>query len=78
MAEKSRDILWFADGSRSDIPVLGGKGANLAEMTNADFPVPNGFVVTSQAYFKFLDETGIRQQVVKLADSIDVDDTATL
>lgn len=78
MAEKSRDILWFADGSRSDIPVLGGKGANLAEMTNADFPVPNGFVVTSQAYFKFLDETGIRQQVVKLADSIDVDDTARL
>lgn len=33
-----------------DLPVAGGKGANLGELTRAGFPVPEGFVVTTHAY----------------------------
>ena len=40
---------------RNDIPVAGGKGANLGEMTSAGLPVPPGFVVTGQAYLHALD-----------------------
>lgn len=42
-----------------DLPIAGGKGANLGELTRAGFPVPGGFVVTTGAYDLMLAETGI-------------------
>ncbi|GAB3569082.1 PEP/pyruvate-binding domain-containing protein [Spelaeicoccus albus] len=42
-----------------DLPIAGGKGANLGELTRAGFPVPGGFVVTTAAYDLMLTETGI-------------------
>src|SRR5438876_901227 len=47
---------------RGDLAVAGGKGANLGELVHAGFPVPDGFVVTTAAYDRFvarnhLDET---------------------
>ena len=38
-----------ADGDRSMRDLLGGKGAGLAEMTNAGLPVPPGFTITTEA-----------------------------
>src|SRR5829696_4643257 len=38
-----------ADGNRSMKDLLGGKGAGLAEMTNAGLPVPPGFTITTEA-----------------------------
>ena len=38
-----------ADGDRSMKDLLGGKGAGLAEMTNAGLPVPPGFTITTEA-----------------------------
>jgi pyruvate, orthophosphate dikinase len=38
----------YADGSRSDKSLLGGKGANLAEMTRIGIPVPPGFTITTE------------------------------
>src|SRR5260221_14697643 len=38
-----------ADGGRTMKKLLGGKGAGLAEMTNAGLPVPPGFTITTQA-----------------------------
>src|SRR5438874_1512321 len=37
-----------ADGDGSMKPLLGGKGANLAEMTRIDLPVPPGFTITTE------------------------------
>ena len=71
-------ISWFREIKKDDIGYVGGKGANLGEMSNHNFPIPPGFVVTAQAYFKWLDETGIRKRVVQLADSIDVENTNEL
>ncbi len=47
----------FARGSRRQADLLGGKGANLAEMTRLGLPVPPGFTITTQACRAYL-ETG--------------------
>jgi len=47
----SKDV---SEGKAEMKPLLGGKGANLAEMTNLGLPVPPGYVVTTQACLHFL------------------------
>ena len=42
-----------------DLPVAGGKGANLGELMRAGFPVPQGFVVTTAAYAQMADRAGL-------------------
>ncbi|MCI8474470.1 MAG: pyruvate, phosphate dikinase, partial [Oscillospiraceae bacterium] len=42
-------VYKFSEGNRDMRELLGGKGANLAEMTNAGMPVPQGFTVTTEA-----------------------------
>ena len=54
MTKSTAHILWFSQIDKNDIPIVGGKGANLGEMYSAKIPVPNGFVVTATAYFDFL------------------------
>ncbi len=43
----------FSEISRKDVLEVGGKGASLGEMANADLPVPPGFVVTAQTFREF-------------------------
>ncbi len=45
----SQFVYMFSEGHRGMTSLLGGKGANLAEMTNAGLPVPPGFIVTTEA-----------------------------
>src|SRR5450631_3662359 len=44
----------FAEGNRDLKDLLGGKGANLAEMTNIGLPVPPGFTITTEACQAYL------------------------
>jgi pyruvate,orthophosphate dikinase len=44
----------FHEGNRDMKGLLGGKGANLAEMTNMDLPVPHGFTITTEACLSYL------------------------
>src|SRR5512140_1316632 len=51
-AKKTTQKKWvylFAEGDRDMRDLLGGKGAGLAEMTNAKLPVPPGFTITTEA-----------------------------
>ncbi|MFA6269434.1 MAG: phosphoenolpyruvate synthase [archaeon] len=73
-----KNVLWFREINMSNIAEVGGKGASLGEMENNGFPVPTGFVVTSEAYFNFLKEAGIQAKIVSMIDSIDVENTAQL
>jgi pyruvate,water dikinase len=59
-------ILWFEDLRKDDIPLVGGKNANLGEMLNASIPVPPGFAVTAYAYKKFIEETGIASKIYRI------------
>ena len=78
MPEGRKTIVWFNEVTKNDIPLVGGKGANLGEMTNANIPVPPGFVVTSGAYFDFLKQTKLTDKIRKLLASINVDDSQQL
>ncbi|MCB5955996.1 pyruvate, phosphate dikinase [Enterococcus sp. CWB-B31] len=44
----------FSEGSKDQAGLLGGKGANLAEMTSLGLPVPNGFTITTEACIDYL------------------------
>ncbi|HET8641804.1 MAG TPA: pyruvate, phosphate dikinase, partial [Pseudonocardiaceae bacterium] len=48
-------VFDFADGGREQVDLLGGKGANLAEMTRLGLPVPPGFTITTEACRYYLD-----------------------
>lgn len=73
-----KDIMWFEELDRSNLAEAGGKGANLGEMTKAGFPVPPGFLTTSNAYFKHLDHNDLRQKITDMLSDLDVNDTAKL
>ena len=49
----------FEAGSMADKDLLGGKGANLAEMTRLGIPVPPGFTITTQACRAYLDSGSV-------------------
>lgn len=71
-------VAWFKDVNKDDLAMVGGKGANLGEMTQAGFPVPNGFIVTSYAYYHFLDEDNLRTKIHDLLGNLDVNNTEEL
>jgi pyruvate,orthophosphate dikinase len=48
----------FSEGSKEMKALLGGKGANLAEMTTIGLPVPDGFTITTAACLDFLSNGG--------------------
>ena len=49
-------VYLFSEGSKDMRNLLGGKGANLAEMTNLGMPVPQGFTITTEACIKYYDD----------------------
>ena len=49
-------VYLFKEGSADMRNLLGGKGANLAEMTNLGLPVPQGFTVTTEACTRYYED----------------------
>ena len=62
---KEKLIIWFEDLRKEDIPLVGGKNANLGEMLQAGIPVPPGFAVTAYAYNEFITKTGLAEKIYK-------------
>ena len=54
--EKKKYVYLFSEGNGSMKNLLGGKGANLAEMTILGIPVPQGFIVTTEACNKYYED----------------------
>ena len=73
MTSRDELIIWFEHINKNDIPIVGGKNANLGEMLNAGIPVPPGFAVTAYAYKKFIEETGIANKIYQLIGETVVD-----
>ena len=78
MKKKDSYILWFNEIGKEDIALVGGKGANLGEMTSFKIPVPNGFCVTSKAYFDFLEINRLRPKMKQILKMVDTDNPQTL
>ena len=75
-SRKEKRILWFDKLGKEDIPLVGGKNANLGEMIRAGVPVPPGFATTAEAYREFIAETGIAEKIYKIIEETvtDTDD----
>ena len=57
--KRERLVLWFEELRKEDVPLVGGKCANLGEMLSAGIPVPPGFAVTATAYKRFIEELSL-------------------
>ncbi|MFA4946629.1 MAG: phosphoenolpyruvate synthase [Candidatus Micrarchaeia archaeon] len=73
-----KTVYWFNELSKANLAEAGGKGASLAEMANSGFPVPSGFIVSSGAYFDFLDANGLRDFIREEVNGLDVNDEEAL
>jgi pyruvate, water dikinase len=69
-------IKWFSEIGLPDAESVGGKGANLGELTTAKLPVPEGFVVTSEAFLAAIDASGARDKLREIAAGLDSSDDA--
>ena len=49
-------VYLFTEGNGSMRELLGGKGANLAEMTSLGMPVPQGFTISTEAYTRYYED----------------------
>jgi pyruvate,water dikinase len=67
-------VVSFKDIDKGDIPLVGGKGANLGEMTQAGFPVPDGFAITVTAYDVFLEQNNLTKTITDILKAINVND----
>src|SRR3990172_2549996 len=67
-AMTTKYVYDFAEGNRDLKDLLGGKGANLAEMTRLGLPVPPGFTITTEACRAYLADG---TQPAELAQEID-------
>ncbi len=63
-------VVWLSAVDATDVDTVGGKAASLGEMASYGLPIPSGFVVTADAYRRFVTESGIEGE---LADAVDVD-----
>ena len=73
-----RFVRFFSSIDKEDIPVVGGKGANLGEMVKAGFPVPPGFAVTVAAYELFLEQNNLNTQIKNTLKVTNVDNPEEL
>ncbi|MCW2813896.1 MAG: ppsA 1 [Nocardioides sp.] len=78
----SSNVRWFSEIGLEDLEVVGGKNASLGEMvshlTDLGVRVPDGFATTSEAYHRFIGETGLAERITALLDGLDTDDVRRL
>jgi len=72
------NILWLEEIRKEDISSVGGKGASLGEMASIGLPVPTAFVVTAQAFRRFLVETGLEKKLFAAYNNLDVENNEAL
>jgi len=71
-------VKWLSELSKDSGAIVGGKGANLAEIYNSGFPVPPAFCVTAQSFDAFLKKAGIKDKIIEIINKTDVDNTLEL
>ena len=71
-------ILEPANLGKNDVKKVGGKGANLSELINAGFPVPDAFFVSVEAYDKFVEGNDLDKKISEVIEKIDYSDVNSL
>jgi len=70
-------ILPFDDPG-ANLDMVGGKGASLSRMVNAGFPVPEGYLVTTEAYRCFVRENALQSSIMNALEVVDLSRPETL
>ena len=71
-------IVEISDLTKDDIPIAGGKGANLGELVGAGFNVPPGFVLTTVAYDYFVQSNDIEKRMGDILEGVDANSESSL
>lgn len=71
-------VLWLSDVDKNDIPVVGGKAANLGELLRIEIPVPEGFVVDARTFRDFINRSNLKEKIYGLLKNLDVEKTEEL
>jgi len=76
------NVRWFSELGMADLEQVGGKNASLGEMvsnlSDLGVQVPDGFATTSDAYHRFIGDTGLAERISGLLDGLDTDDVRRL
>ncbi|KAA3648711.1 MAG: phosphoenolpyruvate synthase [Chloroflexi bacterium] len=75
MTNPKEYVRSFNEIRSQDLPLVGGKGANLGELTHAGFPVPTGFCLTTAAFTDFMDAAPSSAEFYDLLDTVSAQDT---
>jgi pyruvate,water dikinase len=71
-------VLWLSDVDKNDIPIVGGKAANLGELLRLEIPVPDGFVVDARTFRDFINRANLKSKIYALLQNLDVEKTEEL
>ena len=63
-------VLDFRNVDKNSLPQVGGKNASLGEMIRAGIRVPPGFAVTTDSYYAFINDTGIKDQIHEIVSDL--------
>ncbi|MFA7244504.1 MAG: PEP/pyruvate-binding domain-containing protein [Patescibacteria group bacterium] len=64
-------VIKFEEIKPNDILLVGGKGLALGELANAGFPVPEGFVICSETFEKFLNDNNISGKINEILNKLE-------
>ncbi|MDP4030952.1 MAG: phosphoenolpyruvate synthase [Candidatus Beckwithbacteria bacterium] len=78
MTKRLPEVVDFKEVDKHDVGLVGGKGANLGELTQAGFPIPPGFIVTAQAYYRVLEINGLEPKIKACLKNLDHHQTKNL
>ena len=71
-------VVSLGEVSETDLPLVGGKASKLGELVREGLPVPPGFVLTTEAYQAFVDQTDLRTELPAALASIHPDQPETI
>ncbi|MCD5396414.1 MAG: phosphoenolpyruvate synthase [Candidatus Pacebacteria bacterium] len=82
MQKDKKFILWFKEIDHKDVPLVGGKNASLGEMyrtlTKKGVNIPNGFALTTEAYWYFLKANNLDRKLKEIFQKFDPKDIRSL
>ena len=68
------NILWLNEIKRDSIELVGKKAFELSELYIKGFSIPQGFVITTEAFREFLDFSGLTTTILDLTKNLDIED----
>jgi pyruvate, water dikinase len=71
-------IVGLEEVSESDLSLVGGKASKLGELVRRGLPIPPGFVVTTELYQQFVDETPLKTEIPAALQEIDPNNSSTV